>query len=207
MGNPGPVGWAALVIKGDVIPQNIQVLYGTEFQGSSNRAELVAALLSLTHTSDGDVTLYTDSHYVIHRVVRYLDPKRRHGVRGKNVEIWNVFDEWLKNRRLLNVGRISFEQIKGHNGDPYNNWADAIARQVVRMTLKNRIDLNEPWNETIASSIIERSSRTIERIKSKAKRQVNPIALEIFSVLLEKAIARQSLYELRLFSSAAYLTL
>jgi ribonuclease HI len=208
IGNPGPIGWAALIIKdNELTVDNVHVIFGADSKGTSNRAELSATLLGISHVADGHLNIYTDSHYVIHRIAKYLNPKKRNGVRGKNADIWDVFDLWLRHRRLLRVGKISFEQVKGHNGDPLHNWADAIARQVVRMTYKKcKHPINSPWDDDLAVKIIERSFEALNHIREKGN-TLNPTAVKIFSLLVEQAIKRKSLFELRLYTSAVYLTL
>ena len=75
-GNPGPGGWAAVVIHGD----KLQELGGGEANTTNNRMEITAAVRGLEKTKKGDeVTIYTDSSYLINGITKWIKGWKRNG--------------------------------------------------------------------------------------------------------------------------------
>lgn len=123
-GNPGPGGWAAILIYG----KHEKELSGGEEETTNNRMELsgvIAALGALTERCS--VTLYTDSQYIERAVnEHWLDGWKKRGWRRregpvKNLELWQELD------RLLGLHRVNFNWLKGHDGHEYNERCDALA--------------------------------------------------------------------------------
>ena len=68
-GNPGPGGWAALLLSSG----QDKVVQGAESQTTNNRMELTAAVRALEAlTRPCRVTLYTDSEYVKKGISEWL---------------------------------------------------------------------------------------------------------------------------------------
>ncbi|ASJ23635.1 RNase H family protein [Laribacter hongkongensis] len=73
------------------------------------------------------VTLYTDSKYLIQGITQWLPKWKAKGWRksdGKpveNIDLWKTLDE------LASVHDVQWSWVKGHNGDPGNERADALA--------------------------------------------------------------------------------
>lgn len=128
-GNPGPGGWATIVLYGD----KEQVLKGGEAQTTNNRMELTALINALDYVQKNfpslnrEVEIYSDSKYVIDGVTAWMPNWKKRGWKGsdkkpvKNRELWEKIDE-------LQQGLIlKFHWVKGHNEDKYNEMADEIA--------------------------------------------------------------------------------
>ena len=122
-GNPGPGGWGVLIIDGD----NRIEAYGGEAATTNNRMELTAAIEALRATA-GAIRLYTDSQYVKNGITVWINGWKRNGWRTadrkpvKNQDLWVTLDEAIKGRR------IDWRWVRGHNGHPENERADALAR-------------------------------------------------------------------------------
>lgn len=123
-GNPGPGGWAAILIYG----KHEKELSGGEEETTNNRMELsgvIAALGALTERCS--VTLYTDSQYIERAVnEHWLDGWKKRGWRRKdgpvkNLELWQELD------KLLHAHEVSVHWVKGHAENEYNNRCDALA--------------------------------------------------------------------------------
>lgn len=123
-GNPGPGGWAAILIYG----KHEKELSGGEEETTNNRMELsgvIAALGALTERCS--VTLYTDSQYIERAVnEHWLDSWKKRGWRRregpvKNLELWQELD------RLLGEHSVAVRWVKGHAENEYNNRCDALA--------------------------------------------------------------------------------
>ena len=123
-GNPGPGGWAAILIYG----KHEKELSGGEEETTNNRMELsgvIAALGALTERCS--VTLYTDSQYIERAVnEHWLEGWKKRGWRRregpvKNLELWQELD------KLLHAHEVSVHWVKGHAENEYNNRCDALA--------------------------------------------------------------------------------
>ena len=112
LGNPGPGGWGALVLKttGDVLR-----LSGGEPSTTNNRMELMAAIQGLEATTAGSsVALYSDSCYLVNTMTRNW--KRR-----VNHDLWERLDS------LVGQREVNWHWVRGHAGDPFNEAADRLA--------------------------------------------------------------------------------
>lgn len=122
-GNPGPGGWGVLIVNG----QERKEMYGGASDTTNNRMELSAAIEALRATS-GPVRLYTDSQYVKNGITDWIRGWKRNGWRTadrkpvKNQDLWRLLDELIENRG------VEWRWVKGHNGHPENERADALAR-------------------------------------------------------------------------------
>ncbi|MEY4652672.1 MAG: putative ribonuclease [Pseudomonadota bacterium] len=131
-GNPGPGGWGVLLKAGGTEKE----LFGGEPATTNNRMELMAVIQALTALKRPcDVTLFLDSQYVLKGITEWLPGWKAKGWRTagkqpvKNVELWQQLDA------LVQQGghRIDWRWVRGHNGDPGNERADALANRGVEM--------------------------------------------------------------------------
>lgn len=132
LGNPGPGGWAAILIWG---PHRKEIS-GEEPHTTNNRMELRAAIEALQALKEpAEVELYTDSAYLKRGVTEWLPRWKEQGWKRKegkslkpvaNVDLWQELDE------LLRVHRVRFHWIEGHAGHPENARANLLARQAMR---------------------------------------------------------------------------
>jgi ribonuclease HI len=88
---------------------------------TNNRMEIHAALLALHSFKKpvDQITIYTDSMYVIG--CASLGWQRK-----KNVALWRIFDQEL-NRVSQLCSSITFQHVKGHAGNQWNNYVDKLA--------------------------------------------------------------------------------
>lgn len=123
-GNPGPGGWGAILsYKGKQ-----RELSGHQPDTTNNRMELTAAISALTAlTEHCEVQLYTDSNYVLQGLTQWLPGWKARGWRTsdkkpvKNVDLWQLLDAQCQRHT------VHWHWVKGHNGDPGNERADALA--------------------------------------------------------------------------------
>ncbi|MEO0997587.1 MAG: ribonuclease HI [Pseudomonadota bacterium] len=125
-GNPGPGGWGALLIAGS----ERRELWGGETDTTNNRMELMAAIEALKALKRTcDVTLYTDSVYVKNGITSWMANWKRRGWRTaskqpvKNQDLWQALD------REAGRHRIDWRWVRGHDGNPGNEHADALANR------------------------------------------------------------------------------
>ena len=128
-GNPGIGGWGALLRYKDIEKE----LSGGEENTTNNRMELTAvieALKALKTTCN--ITLYTDSKYVMCGITEWLENWKKNGWKTsnkknavKNIDLWQQLDEIIKHHQ------IRWVWVKGHNGHIENERVDTLARNEV----------------------------------------------------------------------------
>ncbi|MBO6945400.1 ribonuclease HI [Altererythrobacter sp.] len=125
-GNPGPGGWAALLRMG----KHEKELSGSEPETTNNRMEMTAVIRGLAAlTEPCDVSLYTDSKYVIDGITKWIEGWQKRG--WKTAAKKPVLNEDLWRQMLDEVGRhkITWHWVKGHNGHPENERVDQMASE------------------------------------------------------------------------------
>ena len=122
-GNPGPGGWA-WVTAPDGQPSGS----GGVTRTTNQRMELTAALEACRHYPTGDLTIVTDSRYLVDCFgKRWWKGWQRNGwqnAQGKPVANRDLWEPLL----AAVAGRtVQFDWVKGHSGDPLNEAADRLA--------------------------------------------------------------------------------
>ena len=127
-GNPGPGGWAAVIIYDG----HEKELSGGENPTTNNRMELKAAIEGLNAlTSQSLVVLYTDSRYVMDGLTKWLPRWKANGWKTankkpvKNEDLWRALDEAASRHE------IDWQWVAGHSGDAGNERADTLARGTI----------------------------------------------------------------------------
>ena len=123
--NPGPGGWAAVLLRPGEDPQELS---GSEPKTTNNRMELKAAIEGLRALPAGHrVELFTDSEYVRKGITEWLERWRRNGWRtAAKKEVLNG-DLWRELAAEPERHRVSWHWVKGHAGDRWNERADELA--------------------------------------------------------------------------------
>lgn len=119
-----PGGWGALVLDGTTVRAGRHGSKNT----TNNKMELTAAIEGLRQLPAGtEVLLRTDSQYVIKGCTEWRAGWERRGMKNsKGQEVANQ-DLWHELWAEVDSRRVRFEWVKGHNGDPGNELADALA--------------------------------------------------------------------------------
>lgn len=125
-GNPGPGGWGALLVAGE----KRREICGGEPDTTNNRMEMTAVIRALEQLKKpSHVRVHTDSQYVQKGINEWLAGwKRRNwrtaaGQAVKNQDLWRELDQ------LNALHTIEWHWVRGHNGHPENERADALANQ------------------------------------------------------------------------------
>lgn len=134
LGNPGPGGWAALLVFGT----KEKVLSGGEPQTTNNRMELTAAIRAFeTLNRPCEVDLYTDLEYLRRGITEWLAGWKKRNWRRKdgplaNADLWQSLDE------LQAAHQVSWHWLRGHAGNRNNDRVDRLARQYIEMHPERR---------------------------------------------------------------------
>ena len=123
-GNPGKGGWGVLLQYGE----HKKELCGGEPNTTNNRMELTAAIQALNAlTKPCSVDLYTDSQYVMKGILEWMPNWKKNGWKTsdkkpvKNADLWQLLDAATQQHV------VRWHWVKGHNGHPGNERADALA--------------------------------------------------------------------------------
>ena len=128
-GNPGIGGWGVVILINDSDPI---FLKGGEIQTTNNRMELTATIKALKYFKEHQlITLITDSKYVKDGIESWIANWKKNGWRTtskkpvKNKELWVELDSQIAKHN------ITWNWVKGHAGDRYNEKADFLARRFI----------------------------------------------------------------------------
>lgn len=127
-GNPGPGGWAALLMMG----KHEKELSGAESHTTNNRMELTAVIRALEALKRPvGARVYTDSQYVRRGITEWLDAWKARGWRTadrkpvKNQDLWQRLDEARAHHRL------QWHWVPAHTGVPGNERVDRLANEAI----------------------------------------------------------------------------
>ncbi len=126
-GNPGPGGYAAILIYGE----NRKELSGGFNKTTNNRMELMAAIKGLKSLKEPcDVTLYSDSQYLVQSMTQgWVQKWQSNGWRRNKKDPALNVDLWKQVLDLCNKHEVKFAWTKGHAGTPENERCDFLANQ------------------------------------------------------------------------------
>ncbi len=121
-GNPGRGGYGVVMMFGD---KKKELSAGYRLT-TNNRMELMAVIVTLQNLKKKklSLTIYTDSQYIVNAITKnWLQKWVKTNFSGgkKNKDLWLQFYE------LAQFYNISFQWVKGHAANVYNNRCDELA--------------------------------------------------------------------------------
>lgn len=136
-GNPGPGGWGAILRY----KEREEQFRGGVPETTNNRMEMTAVIEALKFINQRDLKkayslqVYTDSKYVTQGVEEWLAGWKAKNWKTagkkpvKNQDLWKEIDTLIQILRKKHD--ISFHWVRGHDGHPENERADALARSAI----------------------------------------------------------------------------
>ncbi len=128
-GNPGPGGWAAILIYNGAEKE----ISGFVGDTTNNRMELTAAVEGLKALKERcRVSVYTDSAYlhnaftqgwIISWELNGWKTSKKEPV--ENQDLWKLLINYTKDHE------VAWHKVKGHADNEYNNRCDALARKQI----------------------------------------------------------------------------
>ena len=128
-GNPGPGGWAAIVLMND----DKYIISGFEKQTTNNRMEILASINSLKKIKeDYKIKLYTDSNYLKNGITVWIKTwKKTNWLNSQKKPVANQ-DLWVLLDNINEQLHIEWNWVKGHETNLYNNLADKYAVEAMK---------------------------------------------------------------------------
>jgi len=130
-GNPGPGGWAAvLLLDGKEVR-----LSGGEESTTNNRMELTAVIKALTHINENSdlrnrpVEIFTDSQYVKNGLTQWIFNWIKNGWKTAAKKPVKNKEYWLALKEEADKLELKWNWVKGHSGDEYNELCDSLVEQ------------------------------------------------------------------------------
>lgn len=133
-GNPGPGGWACVIIAEGQARQ----LSGGEKLTTNNKMELMAAISALSAIKNTPrfegcpVEVNIDSQYVKNGITQWIFSWKKKGWKTadkkpvKNQELWMMLDQ------LNSSMSVEWKWVKGHAGVEYNEVCDSLCQEEIQ---------------------------------------------------------------------------
>ncbi|WP_339047674.1 ribonuclease HI [Candidatus Mesenet endosymbiont of Phosphuga atrata] len=127
-GNPGPGGWAAIILFND----KRKDICGGEENTTNNKMELKAVISGIKALKTPcRVNIYTDSTYVKNGITEWIKKWKINNWRtSKNLKVKNL-ELWMELDEVTTKHSINWYWIKSHAGHKYNEEADCLARKEI----------------------------------------------------------------------------
>ncbi len=128
-GNPGPGGWAAILISNDLKKE----ISGGDKNTTNNIMELTAIIEGLKALKfECEVEIFSDSSYCVNAfnqgwIYNWMKKgwKTASGDEVKNQELWQELYDLTKKHK------VTFNKVKGHSDVELNNRCDELARNAI----------------------------------------------------------------------------
>tara|TARA_B100000700_G_scaffold193522_1_gene213075 strand:+ start:59 stop:505 length:447 start_codon:yes stop_codon:yes gene_type:complete len=133
VGNPGPGGWAAIIIKNNKKKE----IFGGEKLTTNNRMELTAAIKALEYCFEQEkkqlslkqIKIYTDSIYVKEGITVWIDKWEKNNWKTSEKKNVKNVDLWKKLREIAKSNSIEWIWVKAHSDNPLNDQVDNLAKK------------------------------------------------------------------------------
>lgn len=136
LGNPGPGGWAASVrrFQGDTEIKKLP-LTGGERDTTNIRMEMqaaIAALKVLRPDETAPILICSDCKILVDGMTDWLPKWQANGWRKPDRKPVRNRDLWEMLVKLAEGRNVTWQWVKGHAGDPFNEEVDAMAWEAAR---------------------------------------------------------------------------
>ena len=130
VGNPGPGGWAAIILFEDKKKE----IFGGEKSTTNNRMELTAAIKALEYFAELEkketsLKIFTDSNYVKDGITAWIHKREKNNWKTADKKNVKNVDLWKRLKELTQSKQIEWFWVKGHSDNPMNDLADSLAKK------------------------------------------------------------------------------
>jgi len=135
-GNPGPGGWAYVMILKTFQGESIAAQNkGAEKDTTNNRMELTAVISALRALKTMNVprkaAVITDSQYVQKGITEWIRVWKRNSWRTSDKKPVKNQDLWMELDSLAGEFSITWEWVRGHAGNEYNEMCDRMTQEAI----------------------------------------------------------------------------
>jgi ribonuclease HI len=136
-GNPGPGGWAYMIIRELAKDTDIIVeKWAAEAETTNNRMELTAALhafemLPKLNIAPKHVTVFTDSQYVQKGMTEWIISWKKNGWRTSDKTPVKNQDLWQRLDAATARYSVQWKWVKGHFGNRFNERCDKLTQKAI----------------------------------------------------------------------------
>jgi ribonuclease HI len=139
LGNPGPGGWAALLLVARDGKPHEKLLTGGAPETTNNRMELTAAIEGLRALKRPcTVVVFTDSNYVVKGMTEWIRGWIAKGWKNSQKKPVENKDLWEALLDAASPHEVKWRWVKGHAGHPENERVDEAARQAATVYQQQR---------------------------------------------------------------------
>ena len=164
-GNPGPGGWAFIVLDGN----NVIKKSGGDKDTTNNRMELTAVIKSLEYISSDDElgkmkpVIHTDSSYVKNGITSWIKSWEINGWKTASKQPVKNKELWQELKKLDDSISAEWKWVKGHAGNEYNEICDSlVGEEMDRLTGRKSLKTKAPSGKGSSFSLNNRRFRSVE---------------------------------------------
>jgi len=124
-GNPGKGGYGGILMYNG----RSKEYSGYEDETTNNRMELTAVIVGLKMLKEPvNLNIYSDSAYVVNAFLEdWITNWQLHNWKNANKKPVSNVDLWTELLDLLSIHKVTWNKVKGHADNVYNNRCDALA--------------------------------------------------------------------------------
>ena len=129
-GNPGPGGYAAILIYNNIEKE----IVGGQKDTTNNKMEMMAVIKGLEMLKEPcEVEVYSDSAYVVNCFKQgWIYNWQKNGWKNSQKEPVKNRELWEELYALVKTHKVEFIKVKGHSDNEYNNRCDELARKAIK---------------------------------------------------------------------------
>lgn len=131
LGNPGIGGWAASIRMIENGETKKRLISDSVASTTNNQMELCAAIAALrwvTRTQLAPIAIFSDSKYLIDGMARWLPGWIANGWKKSNGKPVANQELWRELHSLIKELDVKWAWVKSHDGDPWNEEVDRLAK-------------------------------------------------------------------------------
>ncbi len=123
-GNPGKGGWAAIILDNS----NQSNISGSVSNTTNNRMELMAPIMALKKIKKkSEIIIFTDSKYVKDGITDWIKKWKLNNWKSSSKKPIKNKDLWVKLDNYCLKHKVTWEWVKAHADNKYNNLVDKLA--------------------------------------------------------------------------------
>ena len=131
--NPGPGGWACILMYNGQVKEKNGYIPNT----TNNQMELLAIIKALEMVKECcNIELFSDSAYIVNAFQQnWIEKWEKNGWQNSQKQPIAHIELWQQLLQLTQKHNITWNKVKAHTNNVYNNRCDALAKQAIKMNI------------------------------------------------------------------------